>query len=167
MYLKNALFPLRKHFVEAPVWEHKNSFADIIQDVITFRGCTNNRWKGDLFTIFIYAVKCNLSLTALLWNEQGEIMPWNQGPEWVRRAPFDNTGREKKHLELSSYFGDHLLASIVTLDQNMHTASRAKDDGILYSACCRHVVLIIISLLLRVDEDSRQAVCALCVHSHV
>lgn len=35
--------------------KHTSSFADTVLYVITFRGCTNNRWKGDLFTIFIYA----------------------------------------------------------------------------------------------------------------
>lgn len=28
--------------------KHTNSFADTILYVITFGGCTNNRWKGDL-----------------------------------------------------------------------------------------------------------------------
>lgn len=50
-----------------------NSFADTILCVITFRGCTNNRWKGDLFTIFIYAWKFNLSLSGLCWLRMREI----------------------------------------------------------------------------------------------
>lgn len=63
IYLSMFTSPVYRCTVLRCIWNElreiycldNGSFADNILYVITFRGCTNNRWKGDLFTKCIYA----------------------------------------------------------------------------------------------------------------
>lgn len=72
---------------------HTNSFADIILHVIAFRGCTNNRWKGDLFMIFIYAWNLIWPAWLLCKRMSKNMLKWwvRQNMKWISVLKTDLT----------------------------------------------------------------------------